>query len=66
MKEIKRTDIGSRLWEWMKMHPMNASDVADKIGIARNSVLYIARGAIEPRNIVRCKIEKFLKEQNGQ
>lgn len=60
----QRTDIGKRLFDWMIQNPMNAESVAAKIGISRNSVLSISRGANEPRNTVRCKIEKFLKEQN--
>ncbi len=64
MRKQTRTDIGQRLWDWMTSNPMNTESVAAMIGISRNSVLTIARGGTEPRNEVRCKIEKFLKEQS--
>ncbi len=66
MKRRTRTDIGQRLLEWMTNNPMNVESVANKIGISRNTVLGIARGATEPRNEVRCKIDKFLKEENNR
>lgn len=65
MRNITRTDIGERLFNWMIKNPMSMVSVAEKIGISRNSVLSITRGATEPRNEVRCKIERFLKEQES-
>lgn len=65
MRKRTRTDIGQRLLDWMMQNPMSTGAVADLIGISRNSVLCIARGSSEPRNEVRCKIEKFLKDKNG-
>ncbi len=66
MRKQTKTDIGQRLLDWMIQNPMSTGAVADLIGISRNSVLSIARLASEPRNEVRCKIEKFLMEQNGK
>ena len=66
MRKQTKTDIGQRLWDWMTSNPMNSESVAKMIGISRNSVLSIVRGSTEPRNEVRCKIEKFLKDKAGQ
>lgn len=66
MRKQTRTDIGKRLFDWMIKNPMNAESVAKMIGISRNSVLSIARGFTEPRNEVRCKIEKFLGDNNDR
>lgn len=66
MKKIAKTDIGERLFEWMIDNPMNTEEIAKLIGISRNTVLSISRGVTEPRNKVRCKIEKFLKDYNAQ
>ena len=65
MRKRERTDIGQRLVDWMTDNPMTIVEVAKLIEISPNSVLSIARGATEPRNKVRCKIDKFLKEQKN-
>jgi len=62
MKAAK-TDIGSRLWEYMKKNPLSSVEMAKNIGIAYTTLINIARKDTEPRMEVRCKIEKFLQEQ---
>ncbi len=66
MKEVTKTDIGERLWEYMKQNPLSSVDTAKKIGICRNTLLTIARGACEPRTKVRCMIERFLQQEEDK
>lgn len=63
MRNTEKITIGSRLWEYMKMNPMSITKLAAMIGIGRATLLSISNEIVEPRNEVRCKIEKFLKEQ---
>ena len=58
-------DINDRLWDFMIDNPMGSKELAAKIGITRQTLLSIAYDKVAPRHEVRCKIEKFLKEQNG-
>ncbi len=56
-------DTINRLWDYMIDNPMSSEELAKKIGITRPTLLSIAYDRVEPRHEVRCKIEKFLKEQ---
>lgn len=58
-------DITNRLWDFMINNPMSSQELAEKIGITRPTLLSIAYDKKEPRHEVRCKIEKFLREQQN-
>ena len=58
-------DINDRLWDYMIDNPMSSKELAIKIGITRDTLLAIAYDKGTPRHEVRCKIEKFLREQSN-
>jgi len=64
-RNIQKTDIGNRLWQWMMKNPMGTDEIAKKIGICRGTLTNIIREKYEPRIKIRCLIEKFLHDNRS-
>lgn len=63
MKVDPKTEIGKRIWEFLQDNPMSVRQLAKNSGLSQPTITRLLEKDIEPRVIVRLKIEKFFREQ---